>query len=219
MNDEELYRQVQNATHLTVYSPTTRKAPFRALFIEVLLPAASLFFCAFTTIVGFSVAAITTNLYAAIAGLSIAVGSLLAGILLVVQLRRWHQRMFITREYDLEPAGTEKPEEQRHLPVNGNGETRNVLFPRRPKTLDVGNSKFIMSGKNLDELKKRVQDGDWSIRRDTAGDLKGFNTLPDSITGSRYTECIYCLRESGYVAGSSNRAEWTEAGRAWLQDD
>lgn len=219
IEQEHLDNQLRRTTHLTVYSPVTRKSPFWSLFLDVLLPMALFGPCAAVLVFGVFVAIFAETWPLAFAGIAVAIGSAVTIVIGYIQLGRYHEKSMVIKEYEMEPAeAAPESDGPRQVVVNGNGNSRNVLFPRRPKMLDVGNSKFEMSGKNLDELKKRVQDGDWSIRRDTAGDLKGFNSLPDSITGSRYTECIYCLRESGFAAGS-NPAEWTEAGRAWLQED
>lgn len=218
MSDPDpLYAQIRRANHLTIYSPTSRKSPFRALLVEVLLPVGAAFFCAISGVAGGAVAMLTTDLYMAIAGLALAIGSLVAGLFLAIQLRRYHERMFLVREYDLDPAGDENQERgPQQIVVNGGGQRRIITYPRGPKVLEYGNIRFVMSGENLDQLRLRLQAGDKGIRRDTAGELLGFSSLPEPITSGRYSSALAALRGLGLV---DDRSEWTAAGVQWLMED
>lgn len=214
MLEQPILDRLQDAHTVRVYTPISRNAvPFKYIFLDIILPMLLLGTCTFTTVTGAAFALITQSREAAVAAGAFALGSLTAAIIGVVQLHRYHEKQFVIKEYDLDPPIEAEP---RVIPTNGNGGERLVTFPRSGKNLEYGNLKFHFTGRNLDELKRRYLSGDKFVRRDAAGELLGFSSLPDAITGNKYTSAREVLRGLSYV---DDKNEWTEAGISWLNED
>jgi len=122
------------------------------------------------------------------------------------------------REYQKSQEPPETINDESAVRYNAGSYTRYVPKTRPDKELKVGSVSFRFSGRNLDALVKRLnQPGGNCIRKETSSSGPGFDTLPESIQGTRYTDARYVLVNSGMVHDATN--EWTQDGLRWIRSE
>ncbi len=161
--------------------------------------------------------------WAAVGGASVVCGGASAGFVGGAALfisRYDFPRLTTDREaLEFEEETKHKEEEPDLMLVN---ETA-VSQGRKPKTLKFEGHSFTFTGRNLTELKRRFDDGETAVRRETDKDRPpqwlGFDSLPDPIRDKTYTKANFVLNGTGFLVKKNRSTYWNDEGYKWLCEE